>query len=113
MNRQIQLLVSIQNLELMLKDVEDEAKAKELAEMGFPMEVDKIKQDLESQLAQIEPKHRNYYLRLKKRFPNPVVSVWEGHCTGCFANVPTSFSSVTNEERVMQCESCGRILFKP
>ena len=113
MNHQIQLLVSIQNLELMLTDLEDESKGKELADMGFPVDSDKIRQDIEQQLEQVDPRTRRYYLRLKQRFQNPVVSVWDGHCTGCYANVPTSFSSVKNEERVMQCEGCGRILFKP
>jgi len=113
MNPQVQLLVSIQNLELMLKDMEDETKAKELADMGLPVDPEKIKQDIEQQLEQVEPRHRRYYMRLKQRFPNPVVSVWDGHCTGCFANVPTSFSSATNLNKVMQCEACGRILFKP
>lgn len=113
MNRQLVLLVSIQNLELQLRDAQDEDKAKELAGLGFPMDPEKIEKDIAELLELVEPRHRSYYLRLKKRFENPVVPVWDGHCTGCFANVPTSFTSVTNVNRVMSCESCGRILFQP
>ncbi len=113
MNRQLALLVSIQNLELQLRDAQDETKAKALEAMGFPMSVEKIQHDIAGLLEQIEPRHRSYYLRLKTRFENPVVPVWDGHCTGCFANVPTAFTSVTNVNRVMSCESCGRILFQP
>ena len=113
MNRQLALLVSIQNLELQLRDAEDEEKAKELEAMGFPMDVDKIKQVIEELLAQVEPRHKGYYNRLKQRYDNPVVPVWDGHCTGCFANVPTSFTSVIHENKVLNCESCGRVLFRP
>ncbi len=113
MNRQLVLLVSIQNLELQLRDAQDKDKAKELASMGFPLDEDKIKQDIEGLLAQVEPRHKGYYKRLKAKYDNPVVPVWDGHCTGCFANVPTSFSSVLHENKVMNCESCGRVLFEP
>jgi predicted nucleic acid-binding Zn-ribbon protein len=113
MNRQLGLLVSIQNLELQLRDAEDEEKSQQLAELGFPMDVDKIRGDIDGLLSQVETRHKGYYLRLKTRFSNPVVPVWDGHCTGCYANVPTSFASVTNENKVQMCETCGRILFTP
>lgn len=113
MNRQLELLISIQNLELMLADAADEEKAAELEALGMPVDIDKIKADLEAQLEEVEPRERGYFTRLKNKVDNPVVAVWDGHCTGCFANVPTSFSSVTNENKVLHCESCGRILFTP
>ncbi len=113
MNRQLVLLVSIQNLELQLRDAQDDEKAKELEALGFPMDADKIKQDIDGLLDQVEPRHKGYYKKLKAKYDNPVVPVWDGHCTGCFANVPTSFTSVVHENKVMNCESCGRILFQP
>jgi|APSaa5957512622_1039677.scaffolds.fasta_scaffold290771_2 predicted nucleic acid-binding Zn-ribbon protein len=113
MNRQLELLISIQNLELMLKDAEDADNSAEMDAMGLKVDKDKIKADLESQTSEIEARERGYFNRIKKRFDNPVVAVWDGHCTGCFASVPTSFSSVTNDNKVLHCESCGRILFTP
>jgi len=113
MNRQLALLVSIQNLELQLRDAEDPEKSKEMESMGFPMDIEKIRTEIGTLLDQVEPRHKGYYTRLKQRYDNPVVPVWDGHCTGCFANVPTSFSSVLHESKVLSCESCGRILFNP
>ncbi len=113
MNRQLVLLVSIQNLELQLRDAQDPEKSKELEDLGFPMDAEKIQGDIEGLLAQVDPRHKGYYSRLKGKYDNPVVPVWDGHCTGCFANVPTSFTSVLHENKVMSCESCGRILFQP
>ena len=113
MNRQLVLLVSIQYLKLQLRDAQDPEKAQELEAMGFPMDEAKIKGDIEGLLAQVEPRHKGYYTRLKQKYDNPVVPVWDGHCTGCYANVPTSFTSVIHENKVMSCESCGRIIFQP
>jgi predicted nucleic acid-binding Zn-ribbon protein len=42
-----------------------------------------------------------------------VVPVVGNLCTGCFASIPASFVSVTNENKVQKCENCGRILYWP
>ncbi|MCP4145539.1 MAG: hypothetical protein GY752_09695 [bacterium] len=113
MNRQLELLISIQNLELMLRDAEDADNSAEMETMGLKVDTERIKADLEAQIQEIEPRERGYFNRIKSRVDNPVVAVWDGHCTGCFAGVPTSFSSVANVNKVLHCESCGRILFIP
>jgi len=113
MNRQLTLLISIQNLELQLRDAEDPERSASLEKMGFPLDAERIRETIASLLEQVDPRHRQYYLRLRERYDNPVVMVWEGHCTGCFANVPTGFDSASNEAKVKTCETCGRILFQP
>lgn len=112
MNRQLNILVEIQNKELSLLDAEDPEKLKEFEAMGFPMDPDKIRADIETLIQEVEPRHRQYFLRLKTRYSDPVVPVRDGHCTGCYANVPTSFTSSTNEKKVQTCETCGRIIFQ-
>lgn len=112
MNRQLNILVDIQNKELSLRDARDPEKAKQFEELGFAMDPEKIQADIERLLEEVDPRHRRYYLRLKQRYSDPVVPVRDGHCTGCYANVPTSFTSVTKENKVQNCESCGRIIFQ-
>jgi predicted nucleic acid-binding Zn-ribbon protein len=114
MNPQLQLLVALQDLEQMIRDAEETDKAKEFKEMGFQMEgLDNLKNAQEEILAKLEPRHRSYYQRLKKRFGHAVVPVIKNLCTGCFANIPSSFVSVTHENKVLSCENCGRILYWP
>ena len=42
-----------------------------------------------------------------------VVPVVNNLCMGCFANIPSSFVSKTNVDKVQKCESCGRLLYWP
>ncbi len=114
MNPQLQLLVALQDLEQMIKDSEDMEQAEQLEGMGFKADglegLKKAQADLESKL---DPRHKNYYRRLAGRFGYAVVPVVRNLCTGCFANIPTSFVSVTHENKVLKCENCGRILYWP
>jgi predicted nucleic acid-binding Zn-ribbon protein len=114
MNQQLQLLVALQDLEQMLRDAQDDVRGREFTEMGFPLagldDLKKAQQELE---AQIDPRHRNYYRKLTQRYGHAVVPVINNLCMGCFANIPSSFVSVTHENRVLSCENCGRILYWP
>ncbi|HPF35153.1 MAG TPA: C4-type zinc ribbon domain-containing protein [Candidatus Krumholzibacteria bacterium] len=112
MNRQLNLLVDIQNKELTLRDARDPEKAKQFEALGFSMDPDKIQAEIDKLLGEVDPRQRRYYERLKTRYSDPVVPVRDGHCTGCYANVPTSFTSELRKNEVQQCESCGRIIFQ-
>ncbi len=114
MNPQLQLLVAIQDLEQMIRDTEDQEKAQELEDMGFNIGgLEDLKKALSELEAKLEPRHRSYYRRLTQRFGHAVVPVINNLCTGCFANIPSSFVSVTHENKVLSCENCGRILYWP
>lgn len=114
MNQQVQLLVALQDLDSMVREAEDDAQAKQEQDMGFEMPgLEKLKQAREELAGKIDPRHRGYYKRLSGRYGQAVVPVLNNFCTGCFANIPTSFTSAVNENRVLHCESCGRILYWP
>ena len=82
--------------------------------MGFHLDgPEALKQKAETLAGEIEKPHLNYYRRLTKRFGHAVVPVVDNLCTGCFANIPSSFVSVTNENLLQRCESCGRFLYWP
>lgn len=114
MNPQLQVLVALQDLEQMIRDAEDQEKAHELKEMGFDLggleDLKKAQANLE---AKLEPRHRGYYRRLTQRFGHAVVPVIDNLCMGCFASIPSSFTSVTHENQILKCENCGRILYWP
>ncbi len=114
MNPQLQLLVAIQDLEQMIREAEDEQKAQELEDMGFRLSgLEDLRKALADLEAKLEPRHRSYYRRLTQRFGHAVVPVIGNLCMGCFANIPSSFTSVTHENKILHCENCGRILYWP
>jgi predicted nucleic acid-binding Zn-ribbon protein len=107
---QAKLLVALQDIDQMMRDAEDPQKAGELKEMGFPLDgVEELKTAREKITARIKPQLLNRYKRVAGRHARTVVPVVGELCTGCFANVPTSFRY--EKRAVMTCESCGRILY--
>ncbi len=114
MHPQLQKLVALQDIEQMIHEAEDKAKAEELEDMGFQLSgLENLKKRKEELEAGIDTRHLSYYRRLTKRFGHAVVPVVGNLCMGCFANIPASFVSVTNENKLQKCENCGRILYWP
>ncbi len=112
MHPQLQLLVALQDMEGMIREVEE--KGDELEKMGFSQGgMDDLKSARDDLAAKIEPRLMSWYRRLTGKFGHAVVPVVNNLCTGCFANIPSSFVSKTNVNKVQKCESCGRILYWP
>ena len=112
MHPQLQLLVALQDMEEMIRDVTEQGE--ELEGMGFSQGgLDNLKSARDELAGKVDPRHMSWYRRLTGKFGHAVVPVVNNLCTGCFANIPSSFVSKTNENRVQRCESCGRILYWP
>jgi len=112
MHPQLQLLVALQDMDEMIRETEE--KGSELEDLGFSHEgLDNLKKAREELAAKIEPGNASWYRRLTKRYGHAVVPVVNNLCTGCFANIPSSFVSKTNVNKVQKCESCGRLLYWP
>jgi len=112
MHPQLQLLVALQEMEEMIREVDQAGE--ELEGMGFTHEgLGKLKAAHDELAGKVDPRHMSWYKRLTGKFGHAVVPVVNNLCTGCFANIPSSFVSKTNENRVQRCESCGRILYWP
>jgi predicted nucleic acid-binding Zn-ribbon protein len=112
MHPQLQLLVALQDLDEMIRETEEQGS--ELEDLGFSHGgIDDLKTSREDLAAKIEPGHLSWYKRLTGKFGHAVVPVVGNLCTGCFASIPSSFVSKTNENKVQKCESCGRILYWP
>ncbi len=112
MNPQLQILVALQDMEGMIKEVETQGE--ELEGMGFKHGgIDDLKSARNLLAEKVDPRHMSWYRRLNEKFGHAVVPVVNNLCTGCFANIPAQFVSKTNANRVQKCESCGRILYWP
>lgn len=112
MHPQLQKLVLLQDIEANIREAEEQGE--KLKEMGFNLDgLAKLKEKSESMAGEIDHRHLGYYRRLTKRFGHAVVPVIDNLCTGCFANIPASFVSATNENLIQKCENCGRILYWP
>jgi len=112
MHPELQKLVLLQDIEANIREAEEQGQ--ELKDMGFNLDgLAKLKERAEEMAQDIEIRNLNYYRRLTKRFGHAVVPVVDNLCTGCFAQIPASFVSVANENKVQKCENCGRILYWP
>lgn len=112
MHPQLQLLVALQDMMGMIREIEE--KGSELEDMGFKTAgLDDLKRAREELEAKIDPQLMGSFRRLTEKFGRAVVPVIGNACTGCFAQIPASFVSKTNAGRLQRCESCGRILYWP
>jgi len=81
-----------------------------MQEMGFTMDgIAEIKKARVELTEHIKPQLLNRYQRVSQNYERIVVPVVKDLCTGCFAKVATSFRYENNS--VVTCESCGRILY--
>ena len=71
----------------------------------------KHKQQLLS--AKIDPQAIEFYQELKKQKGQAVAKVEQGICRGCRISLPFSELQQARSGDLMQCGSCGRILFLP
>ena len=107
---QAKLLVALQDLDHMMKEVEDTKTAAELEKMGFSLDgIEDLKKAREKLTGRVKPQLLNRYERVSGSYDRTVVPVINEMCTGCFAKVPTSFRY--EKVAVVTCENCGRILY--
>jgi predicted nucleic acid-binding Zn-ribbon protein len=107
LRNQLEMLVALQDLDCMLREVED-VKA-----LGFevPGKVD-LEKAREELARQISPPLLSTYERLRARYKRAIVPVKDNKCLGCFMRLPTSLGARgRKDEEVITCEGCGRILY--
>lgn len=111
---QAQLLVAFQDLEEMIREAEDPQQRARLESLGFPVTgIEELRSALGALESKISPAMVTRYRRLRQRTGRAIVPVVNGACTGCFNNTPSSFTSSVHRGKVINCESCGRMLYWP
>jgi predicted nucleic acid-binding Zn-ribbon protein len=109
----LRLLVTLQDLDLMIRESHDPESKGEEEDLGFELKNVETLQTARGKLAeQIGLRWLNLYERVAKRYGRAVVPVEGRVCLGCFVTLPTSIVPKTLEDsEITICENCGRILY--
>lgn len=107
LNKQLELLVALQDLDIMIKDIED------VKQIGFEVEGKEKLQEARNELvSKIKKPVLSNYEKLKARYKRAIVPVKDDVCLGCFMRIPTAlFTRGRSDQEVLLCEGCGRILY--
>lgn len=107
LNKQLELLVALQDLDIMIKDVED------VKQIGFHVEgKEKLQEARDEIMEKISKPLQFNYEKLRKRYKRSIVPVKDDVCLGCFMRVPTQLiTRGRSDQEVITCEGCGRILY--
>lgn len=106
-NKQLELLVVLQDLEIMLQEID------EVEELGFKApnreSLEKAKEEI---IQKISKPYLNRYNIIRKKYKRAIVMVKNDTCLGCNMRQPTSSRAIGIEDsHVLTCEGCGRILY--
>lgn len=108
------LLIALQDLDIMIKEVKDKATSKELQNLGFKLTGLNELQEAREKLAKKIPRDLlNRYEKLAKHYTLAILPVTGNLCLGCFIKLPTSFFSAASRIELQTCENCGRMLYIP
>jgi predicted nucleic acid-binding Zn-ribbon protein len=107
LNKQLEFLVALQDLDIMIRDIE------EVKELGFEIAgEEKLKEAREELTKKISKPLLSNYEKLKSRYRRSIVPVKDNICLGCFMKIPTSLSTRgRSDQEILSCEGCGRVLY--
>ena len=115
MNPQLELLMQIQDLDLMIRELGNEKTASAEKKLGFQLRGTETIQKARQQLAnKIDDVWLKRYERVCERFPRAIVPMRDGICFGCFVRQPakSSVGKAEDPDAIESCQRCGRILFR-
>jgi hypothetical protein len=113
-NKDIPLLVSLQDIDNLLEDASDQGDAHELKSLGFVLgSLEELKSARGRVRAAIDAGLVRAYDRLATVYRRrAVVPIVHGTCSGCYGTLPTArLQEAKLGDKVLCCENCGRILF--
>ncbi len=114
MKAEYRLLIALQDLDIMIKEVKDKSTSKELKNLGFQLNGLEELQEARIKLAKkIPPNLFNRYEKLAAHYTLAILPVTGDRCLGCFVKLPTSFFSSAYSHELITCENCGRLLYIP
>lgn len=121
-----EILVAMENVENLQKEFQ--RKGREVAEKGMLIaqqieakeneiatleaELATLESEWQSVTSHIPPEILAYYMELRKKFQDAVVSLSGEVCQGCYLSVPTIVAkAVRRREGLVRCPNCGRFLY--
>ena len=114
MNKELEKLISLHDLDVMISDLANKDISKQEKKLGLsPASAAEELQKMRAELAlTIVRKHRDLYDQLAGHYGNAVVPVVHHRCSGCFTQLPTAFlASPDRNDKVETCPSCGRFIY--
>jgi predicted nucleic acid-binding Zn-ribbon protein len=114
MNDQLEALIALQDLDLLIREASDPARAGQEARLGFPLDnLETLRKTREHLTRKIDQKLLQTYDRISRRFARVVVPLDGAICLGCFMSLPTgAIGRNPSPATIENCENCGRILYR-
>ena len=114
MKEEHRLLIALQDLDIMIKEVKDKSTSNELKSLGFKLTgLQELQEAREKLVSKISPALIQRYEKLTQHYTMAILPVTGDLCLGCFVKLPTSFFSSANRTELQTCENCGRLLYIP
>ena len=104
---------SMSHLKIREKEIETEKTKIEKDIQSMDKIITQLKTERDNLLSVVNERLRSTYLVLREKRNGIAVSTAKnGVCLGCFMNIPPQlFIEVTKNRQLIQCPSCGRILY--
>ncbi len=110
MNPQLEILIMLQDVDLMIREVSDLKTARQMSRIGFEIdEMDNLRDAREELARKVEPDLLTTYQRLMEKYQRAIVPVRNNVCLACFLKQPTKYS--VTDEAIRWCSHCKRILY--
>ena len=126
MDKNLEILLCIDNIETYMDDLRDARYLKKLKEIGMKMDsqaLDSMEKTREKLLDELPPSLKREYIRLKRYYgktpiQRAIVPIrsdrGEGFCFGCSSKVAAEiFQRIKKHHSIERCENCGRFIFWP
>jgi uncharacterized protein len=100
------------DLKVEQQHVEQEKKRAREQTANDQSQLSATQEDRKAIVAEVEPRFYTEYERIRKKTKNtPIADATDGRCSACQISLrPQFFQDLRSGEKVMYCESCGRIL---
>ncbi|MGY4707042.1 zinc ribbon domain-containing protein [Candidatus Bipolaricaulota sp. J31] len=74
-------------------------------------EIQELKDKREAAIGEIPAHLRSHYERLREMYPDPVVPIVNGTCSGCHLNISQTTVDRARQGEVVTCDNCSRFLY--
>ncbi|MBW7997738.1 MAG: hypothetical protein FVQ81_14420 [Candidatus Glassbacteria bacterium] len=113
-DNQLRLLMFLQDLLMLKREMEDFQVVEKYEEMGFDLErKERIEESIKEVAGQLDPELHLRFQQIAKKYDRPLAPVKNGICYGCFVSTPTGSKLITQQQDIIEfCNHCGRILYQ-
>jgi predicted nucleic acid-binding Zn-ribbon protein len=112
MIEQLQTLLILQDLDILIKEMQDKKVQAQEKKLGFSLgNLEKLEKAREELSGKIDKEILKHYEKLMQRYNRAVVPVRDGTCFGCFIK-QAAYLHFRESDDVLICEHCSRFQFR-